>query len=123
MFSLLRQGTFAFTSNGLTLGLTVITGVLAARLLGTAGRGELTAILTVTSLIGWAFTFGCGQAAEYHQARHPEDGARLMGTWLALLIVLSTLAVLAAELILPVLFASQTPGTLRLAQLYVLSTP
>ena len=52
MFSLLRQGTFAFTSNGLTLGLTVITGVLAARLLGTAGRGELTAILTVTSLIG-----------------------------------------------------------------------
>ena len=122
-FSLLRQGTLAFTSNAFTLAVTVVTGIMVARLLGASGRGELTAILTVTGVIGYVFTMGCGQAAEFHQARRPEEGGRLIGTWLMLLVVLGALSVVVAEVLLPVLLAAQTAAALHLAQLYVLSAP
>jgi O-antigen/teichoic acid export membrane protein len=92
-----------------------------ARVLGTIGRGQFTAITLPPALVGWLFAMGCSQAASYQQARHPEDGGRILGTWLALLGPLSIAALLAGELLLPVLLAAQSGATLHLAQLYMLT--
>lgn len=120
-FSLLRQGLLATISNGLTLGVTLVTGILIARHLGTSGRGELTAILTLTAMLGWAFAAGVGQSAQYQVAREPQTAGRLISSWLLIIVVLGALAALAGELLLPTLFAAQSAATVHLAQLYVLT--
>jgi O-antigen/teichoic acid export membrane protein len=97
------------------------TGVLVARELGTRGRGELTAIMNVPLLATTIFALGCGQAAAYHLARHPGDGGRLIGTWLAILAPTAVLSILLVEAVLPALFAEQTAATERLARLYAVT--
>jgi O-antigen/teichoic acid export membrane protein len=100
----------------------LITGVLVARLLGTAGRGEIAAILTVTQMLGWLFSLGAAQAAAFHIARHPRDGGRLISTWLILLVPVALIAGVGfGELLLPILFDAQSDEALRYAQLYIFS--
>jgi glycosyltransferase involved in cell wall biosynthesis/O-antigen/teichoic acid export membrane protein len=120
-FSLWRQGLMAVTSSGLTLAVSLVSGILIARQLGTEGRGELTAILILTAMLGWAFAAGVSQAAEYYQAREPEHGGRLITTWLLLILVLGAVAAAAGELLAPVLMAAQSGSTIQLARLYVLT--
>jgi O-antigen/teichoic acid export membrane protein len=120
-FSMLRQGLLAMSSNGLTLLVTLVTGILIARQLGTVGRGELTAILTITTLMGWAFTVGCGQGAQYFQAVNPARGGQLISTWLLLIAVLGVLAALVGEALVPTLLAAQSPSAHQLARLYVVT--
>lgn len=109
------------TADSLALVVNLITGVLVARLLGTAGRGEIAAILTVTQMLAWFFSLGAAQAAAYHLARVPGDGGKLIGTWIALLLPASVLAIGIGELLLPVLFDAQSAEALRYAQLFILS--
>ena len=118
---LARDSAASFVLFGLTLVINMGTGVLIARDLGPAGRGELTAIMNVPALATTVFALGCGQAAAYHLARHPADGGRLMGTWLAILLPTSLAALLLVELALPALFAEQTAEAERLARLYALT--
>lgn len=118
---LLREGGWTFVLTAAALGANLITGIVIARVLGTVGRGQFTAITLPPALVGWLFAMGCSQAASYQQARHPEDGGRILGTWLALLGPLSIVAILAGELLLPVLLAAQSGATLHLAQLYMLT--
>jgi O-antigen/teichoic acid export membrane protein len=110
-----------YVSSLLTLAVNLVTGVLLARILGTTGRGELAAILVLPLMLAWAFSPGCAEAVSYHQARHPEDGARLIGTWLALLVPFIALAVLVGQLLLPVIFSAQTEAATNLAQIYLLT--
>ena len=97
----------------------LITGIVIARALGPAGRGEIAAILLLTQLSVWFFSGGVEDAVTFRLARHPADGARLLGTWLAIGIPLSLIAIAAAELVLPVLFSAQTTGTIELARIYL----
>jgi O-antigen/teichoic acid export membrane protein len=108
------------TADSLGLIVNLITGVLIARVLGTAGRGELAATLAVAQILGWTFSLGAAQAVSYHIARHPEDGGRVIGTWLAILVPAAGLAVLTGELLLPVLFESQSEEAFDHAQLFLL---
>ena len=117
---LLREATITYVAAVLTLAINLLTGLILARALGTTGRGELTAILTVPQMVGWAFSLGCGLAIAYHQARHPADGGRLLGTWIGPVLVLGCLAFISGEALLAHLLAAQTPATYRLAQLYML---
>jgi O-antigen/teichoic acid export membrane protein len=116
-----RTQAFTFGSSTLILLVNVLTGVLIARALGTSGRGEITAIMALPATIGWVFAMGCLQAVSYHQARHPEDGGRLISSWLVLLVPLSAVAILAGYALLPVLFASQTDKATDLAQIFLLT--
>ena len=95
--------------------------MLIARALGTSGRGEITAIMALPATIGWIFAMGCLQAVSYHHARHPEDGGRLITSWLVLLVPLSAIAIVAGYLLLPVLFSAQTEAAKDLAQVYLLT--
>jgi O-antigen/teichoic acid export membrane protein len=116
-----RAGALTYGFNVLTLLTNVVTGVLTARVLGTGGRGELVAILTFGGMLAWASAMGGQQAASYHQARHPEEGGRLVATWLLVLIPVGVVAVIAGQLLVPVLLAAQTEGAHDLARLFVLT--
>jgi O-antigen/teichoic acid export membrane protein len=115
-----RQGALTFLFSVLTLGTNLLTGVVIARALGVSGRGELTAILTVTQMVGWAFGLGCGEATAYYHARN-RDTAGVVTAWLVVLLPAGVLAVIVGETILPVALHAQSDSTLRLARLFMLT--
>lgn len=108
-----------FYAVGLLLNL--VTGVLVARGLGADGRGELTAILTWASLVGFIGGLGCTAAVSFAVARDPTRAGRVMGTWLVVLVPVGALVTLGLQLVLPVAFEAQTPAALELARLFALS--
>ncbi len=99
------------------------TGIIVARALGPTGRGELAATLLVAQIAAWIFSMGSSEAISYHQARRPEDGARLLSSWLLLTVPLSLIGIAAAELLLPVIFAAQTESAIDLARIYLIVIP
>jgi O-antigen/teichoic acid export membrane protein len=116
---LFKHASQTMALNSLTLAVTLVSGVLIARVLGTVGRGELTAVLMAPQLLAWLFAMGCLQAIAYHHARFPRDGPRLLTTWLLILVPLSLLGVATGELVLPHMLAAQSSHTLHLAQLFI----
>jgi O-antigen/teichoic acid export membrane protein len=107
--------------DALVLAANLVTGVIVARALGPEGRGELTAILILTQMAGWVFSLGGTEGITFRLARHPEDGARLLGSWLAVSLPLAIAAVGVGQLLLPTLFAAQTESALTLARIYLLT--
>jgi O-antigen/teichoic acid export membrane protein len=99
------------------------TGIIVARALGPSGRGELAATLLVAQVATWLFSMGSAEAVSYHLSRKPEDGPRLMSSWLLLLIPLMLVGIALTELLLPVLFAAQTDAAIELARIYLLTMP
>ena len=100
----------------------VVTGVIIARALGPDGRGELTAISSLPQTFGWVFALGSVQAISYHMARRPGDASRLIGTWLSVLLPVGFIAVICAELLVPVLLGAQTADVVDLARIFVALT-
>jgi O-antigen/teichoic acid export membrane protein len=115
-----RQGALTFVFSVLTLAVNLLTGVVIARALGVSGRGELTAILTLTQMVGWAFGLGCAEATAYHHARN-RDTTGVVSAWLLVLIPAGILAVVVGEAVLPIALHAQSDSTLRLARLFMLS--
>lgn len=116
----LRQrilGPVAF--NALVLGINLITGIIVARTLGPAGRGQVAAILVLVFTAAWIFSLGSQNAISYRQSHSPDEARVLIGSWLLVGIVGSLAAIIAAELLLPVLFAAQADDTLALARVYI----
>jgi O-antigen/teichoic acid export membrane protein len=107
--------------DALVLATNLITGVIVARALGPAGRGELAAILILTQMVAWVFSMGSVEGILFRLSRHPEDGGRLLGSWFAVSAPLSIIAVAAGELALPALFAAQTEAAINLAQIYLVT--
>ncbi len=119
---LARAGLITMALSGATLAINLGTGVLLARALDPSGRGEVTAALVVTQFLGWLASIGARQAIAYRIARDPSSTRVVLGTWLALLPVLSFAGAAIAELALPLLFAAQTDETVHIARLFVLTT-
>jgi hypothetical protein len=113
-----RTQAFTFASGALVLALNVVTGVLIARALGTSGRGEVTAIMALPQTVAWVCAMGCFQAVSYHQAKHPEDGGRLISSWLVLLAPFAALGVLAGYALLPALLPHR-PTRQRSSRRYI----
>lgn len=107
--------------DALVLVANLVTGVIVARALGPDGRGELTAILIVTQMAGWVFSLASTEGITFRLARHPEDGARLLGSWFAVSLPLSIAAIGLSELLLSTLFAAQSEATVNLARIYLLT--
>jgi hypothetical protein len=57
------------------------TGILLAQGLGPSGRGATAAIMMAPTVIAWLFTIGSSETLSYFQARDPDGGQRLLGTW------------------------------------------
>jgi antigen flippase len=97
----------------------LVTGIVVARALGPTGRGEIAAILVLAQLSVWFFSGGATEAVTFRLSRSPADGPRLFGTWLAIGIPISLIAIAAAQFALPILFSAQTQSTIDLARVYL----
>lgn len=100
--------------------ITLLTGVIAPRLLGPAGEGELTAIQAWPLLLGTLAMLGLDSALVYFIARQPEKGRQLITT-ACLMGLASSLAVAAvAWFVLPFALSAQPPAVISAARVYLL---
>ena len=102
---LVRAGIVTYVFSALTLVANLVSGVVSARALGPGGRGVTVALTTVSQLAGFLFAMGVAQSLSYFIARRPEDGPRLLTTWVLMLIPLTAVAIGISELLLPTIFA------------------
>ncbi len=102
-----------------TLITNLASGIITARALAPAGRGQAVAIAMLAQNIGLVFACGCSQAISYSAARDHEAARRLAATWSLLLIPLAALGVGLGELSLPLFFHAQSAHAIFLARLYL----
>ncbi len=99
------------------------TGILAARLLGPRGRGELAAIQTWPTSIAYLAMLGLADATVYFSAREPHRSGRYLSS-AATLALLSGLPIGAAAcFLMPHLLAAQAPVVIEAARWYLLMIP
>jgi len=103
------------------LGLT--TGVLVARLLRPPGRGDLAAIFNAPTVLSVLASLGLSESVVYYAARQRERAGRYLGTSLALAFGASLVFAAAGWLLMPLLLAEQSPGTIAAARWYLLQVP
>lgn len=121
MSSLSKQMFATVGSAVLLLVLNVFTGVLAARSLGTAGRGEVAALGNLIQILGFLAALGANEATVYLTAQRPRDAPRIVGTALAMAAVLGTLGLLLVEILLPFVLAAQSDELLLIGRVFALS--
>ena len=80
---LVRAGVVTYVFAALTLVANLVSGIVSARALGPDGRGVAVALTTLSQLAGFLFAAGAAQSLSYFIARTPEDGPRLLTTWIA----------------------------------------
>lgn len=117
ILSLLRGGSaasavahVALTSGGV-LALNLVSGVLTARLLGAAGRGEMAALLLWPQFLAQVFVFALPSAVILHVRREPGCGGPVAGRALLLGLAGGMLALLAGVAAMPLLLRN-ADGTL-----------
>ncbi len=115
---LVRDVAVSYVFTAATLVVNLTTGIIVARLLGVAGRGEVAAILAFTQVATWVFAMGCNQAASFHLARHPDQGGVLIGSWLVLLTPFAILAVAVSVALLPIALSAQREEVVLIAQIF-----
>jgi O-antigen/teichoic acid export membrane protein len=119
--SALRQRLLAPVGfDALVLATNLATGIIVARALGPSGRGEIAAILLLVQLAGWFFSLGATEAIAFRQSKRPDDGGRLLGTWLAFMVPLGILALVVGEALVSTLLAAQADAVQDSARLYLL---
>lgn len=101
------------------LGVNFSTGLLVARTLGPAGRGETAVLGSFALVVGWLASMGLSQGTTYLVARRPEEGRRIVGTSLMLIAVLGTVGVVCAQLVLPLFLGAQESSLLTVGRFYV----
>jgi O-antigen/teichoic acid export membrane protein len=100
-----------------------LTGILAARLLGPEGRGELAAIQTWPSLIATLAMLGLPFALVYYTARQPDRAGRYLSSAI-ILALLSALPLIAVSyLLMPAFLSAQSVEVVRAARWYLLIVP
>ncbi len=119
---LVRDVAVSYLFTAATLVVNLLTGIIIARLLGVAGRGEVAAILALTQVATWVFAMGCNQAASFHLARHPDQGGVLIGSWLVLLAPFAVLAVAVSVAVIPIALAAQREEVVLMAQVFAMTT-
>jgi O-antigen/teichoic acid export membrane protein len=105
------------------IGLTTVTGILAARALHPEGRGELAAMILWPMLIGGLTTFGLPSALVYHVRREREEAAALAGTAALLCLVITLIGAAIAWFAIPSWMPRQPAHIVFAAQLCLLAAP
>jgi O-antigen/teichoic acid export membrane protein len=108
------------TGNGLTSLLWLVSGMLAARLLGPGGRGELAAIQTWGLFLGGFAVLGMPDALVYFTARDPARSASYTASAVLLSLLGAVPFLCLAYLAMPLLLSAQSPSVVGEARLYLL---
>ena len=98
----------------------VATGVIAPRLLGPSGEGELAAIQTWPLLLGTLSMLGLDSALVYFISREPERGKQLTATAMLIGLLSSLLVGAIAWFAMPFLLSAQQPDVISAARVFLL---
>src|SRR5262249_1651663 len=101
----------------------IMTGMLAARLLGPQGRGELAAIQTWPSCIATLAMLGLHDALVYYSAREPRRAGRYLSTAIVLALLTTLPFMATGYLLMPALLSAQKHEVVTAAQWYLLLIP
>ena len=115
-----------FTSFAATAVIQVVTmlgGLLTARLLLPEGKGELTAIILWPSLLAYGGSLGLIEALAFHASDRKKDITHVLSSGLIVTIPLSLLLVGAGYVMLPLILASYGLDTIETARLYLIYIP
>ena len=107
----------------LIIGLNAATGILTARALAPAGRGELSAMILWCFFLGSIFSLGIPSALTYRLRRHPEQMSELSGAALLLLLAVSVVACTVGFFGVPHWIPQYSPQVLFFARIFLLNTP
>jgi O-antigen/teichoic acid export membrane protein len=107
----------------LIIGINAATGIVTARALAPAGRGELSAMILSYSFLSSALTLGLPSALTYQLRSKPEKASNLMGTGLLLCGLISSLSALAGFYLLPFWIPQYSPTVLLFARVFLFNTP
>ncbi|MBI5034843.1 MAG: oligosaccharide flippase family protein [Chloroflexi bacterium] len=103
--------------------LTVLGGILSARLLGPEGRGEFAAAIVWSSVIGVIATLGLPQALTYSVARETDAFGEIFATTLGIWVVQSTLAVFVGWVAIGLFLGQYQPLVVGSTHVYLFSIP
>jgi O-antigen/teichoic acid export membrane protein len=98
----------------------MMSGILAARLLGPMGRGELAAIQTWPLATATFATLGMPEAIVYYSAREPDNAGRYLGSGIVIALAASGPFMLTGYLLMPFLLHAQTHTTVIAARWYLI---
>jgi antigen flippase len=112
----------AATNVGLAA-LGVSSGILAARLLGPHGRGQLAAIQSWPSFVATLAMLGMPEAIVYYSARDQSAAGRYLGSGVAVALISSGPFMVVAYLLMPLLLHAQTPTIVWAGRWYLLLVP
>ena len=115
----LRAVVQSIGSKVLILALQAGTGIITARMLGPAGRGELAAMILWPLFVASVTTLGVPSSLIYHLRNRATERERLVANGFAMAAVLGVAAAAVAALILPWWLHQYSPAVIRAAQWFV----
>ena len=115
--------TVAYGTLSLTSLTSLASGILAARLLGPDGRGELAAVFLWAPLIATMGGFAISDAIVYAGARKSEAAHRIFASAIALGAGLSVVLMVIGYFLFPLLYADCRPEVRAVATLYLVFIP
>jgi O-antigen/teichoic acid export membrane protein len=110
-------------ANLVIAGTSAVGGVLAARLLGPAGRGELAVAVAWAAILTVIASLGLPQALTYSVARDTSGVGRVFHTSLLLLALQNLFILVIGQVVIALWLARLQPAAVRSAQLYLFSIP
>jgi O-antigen/teichoic acid export membrane protein len=105
------------------LALNAATGILTARMLRPAARGELTAIILWPVFLASLFSFGLQTSLVFHLRKYPEEQGPLVSTALWAALVSGSMAALAGAIFIPLWLRQYPPQIVTVARWFLLSAP
>jgi O-antigen/teichoic acid export membrane protein len=113
------QVTVTLGVNILLSAIGLITGPLAAHLLGPAGRGDLAAIQTWPTFFTALALCGIPEAVVYFSARFPRKAGQYMTAAVILTLLIAVPVIIVAYFLLPILLAAQSANVIHMARFYL----
>ncbi len=101
----------------------LVSGLIAARLLGPTGRGELAAIETWPTFLAVVGSLGISEALVYYSARIPNQAGKWLSTSILSALVTSIPFVIIGYLFMPSLLASQSSEIINASRQYLWLLP
>lgn len=119
----LRAVVQSIRSKSTILALQAGTGILTARILGPAGRGELAAMILWPLFVASVTTLGVPSSLIYHLRHRPDDREHLVTNGFAMAALMGTVAAVVAALVLPWWLREYSPGVIQAAQWFLITVP
>ena len=117
------QAAINVVANLLLAALGMVSGIVAARLLGPGGRGELAAIQTWPTFLAGLAMVGLPDAAAYYSAREPSNAGRYLGSAMLLAFMFAVPFMLLGYVVVPVMLHAQSASIVRASRWYLLLVP